>query len=348
MTIKTNYYGNINSTKTADIISLVNKYGTEVKITNYGCIITSLCIKDKFNKYRDIVLGFDNLGDYINGNPYFGAVIGRYSNRIANSEFILNNIKYKLLSNNGKNHLHGGKLGFDKVLWDYYIENNNLVFTYISLDGEEGYPGNLQIKVTYTLTDDNELILEYKAETDKDTVINLTNHSYFNLNGEGSGTALGHMLILNAGYYLPTNSDNIPTGEYRSVINTPFDFKEKCKLSNKLLNKDLQLKYGNGYDHNFIIDPSGKEIKPAAILESEESGIKMIVSTTEPGIQLYTGNYLDDSLIGKSGAYTKHSGICLETQHFPDSPHFPDFPTTILKKESVFKSKTVFKFLIKD
>jgi len=321
-----------------------NSHGTEIKATNYGCIITSIRVRDKNDSFRDIALGFDTLNDYVSEHPYFGAVIGRYANRIAWAEFELNGESYKLIANNGRNHLHGGKKGFDKVIWDYEISDNTLKLSYLSPDGEEGYPGNIKVKVNYSLTQDNELIISYEALTDEDTVINLTNHSYFNLNGEGSGSILDHKLTLNADYYIPTDSESIPTGELRSVIGTAFDFTQGTGIGERIEDPDEQLAFAGGYDHNFIVGTSDSDLKPAAKLKSAESGIKMEVYTTEPGIQLYSGNYLDGSLTGKSENYEHRTGLCLETQHYPDSPHFPDFPTTVLKKGDVFKSETIYRF----
>lgn len=341
-------YGSTIEGSKAALFIMKNSKGTEIKITNYGCIITSIRVKDNNGIFQDIVLGFDTLEGYLREHPYFGAVIGRYGNRIANSEFELNNKLYKLFANNGKNHLHGGKKGFDKVLWDYEIEEDILKLSYLSPDEEEGYPGNLKIRVDYSLTEKNELLISYEAVSDKDTIINLTNHSYFNLNGEGSGTILDHKLTLNADYFLPTDSESIPTGELRSVNNTSFDFRQSTKVGERIEANDEQLVFAQGYDHNYIINGMDTDLKTAAVLESTESGIKMNVYTTEPGIQLYTGNHLDGSLSGKSGKYDCRTGICLETQHFPDSPHFPNFPTVVLKKGDVYRSKTVYKFLLQD
>ena len=342
--IKTGF-GSIDN-KEVHLFTLKNSHGTEIKITNYGGIITSLKVKDKSDKFIDIALGFNTLDDYLNEHPYFGAVIGRYGNRIAGAEFELNGKIYKLFANNGKNHLHGGKKGFDKVIWDYETSNNTLKLSYLSPDGEEGYPGNLKISVIYTLTENNELKIAYEAVSDADTVLNLTNHSYFNLDGEGSGTILDHKLSLNADYFMPTDSKSIPTGELRPVTETPFDFTGSTGIGKRIEDKNEQLIFAGGYDHNFVINKSANSLKLAGKVESEKSGIKMDVYTTEPGVQFYTGNYLDGSLKGKSGAYEHRSGFCLETQHYPDSPHFPDFPTTVLKKGDVFRSETIYRFYL--
>ena len=340
--IKTNF-GSIDNKKVY-LFTLINNHETEIQITNYGGIITSIKIKDKDNNFIDITLGFDNLDGYLNKHPYFGALIGRYGNRIAGAEFELNGKTYKLFANNGKNHLHGGKKGFDKVIWDYETSNNNLKLSYLSPDGEEGYPGNLKVTVNYTLTEKNELKISYEGVSDADTVLNLTNHSYFNLNGEGSGNIINHKLTLNADYFIPTDSESIPTGKIKSVTGTPFDFIESKAIGTRIENKDEQLKFAGGYDHNFVINNSADSLKFAGRVESEKSGIKMDLYTTEPGVQFYTGNYLDGSLKGKSGNYNKNAGFCLETQHYPDSPHFSIFPTSVLKKGDIFRSETVYRF----
>ena len=343
MTIIKTDFGSIDNKK-VHLFTLKNSHGTEIKITNYGGIITSIKVKDKSDNFTDIALGFNTLDAYLNEHPYFGAIIGRYGNRIAGAEFELNGKTYNLFANNGKNHLHGGKKGVDKVIWEYETSDNTLKLSYSSPDGEEGYPGNLKISVIYTLTENNELKISYKAVSDADTVINLTNHSYFNLNGEGSGTILDHKLTLNADYFVPTDLESIPTGELSSVTGTPFDFTGSTGIGKRIEDKNEQLIFAGGYDHNFVINKSANSLKPAGKVESEKSGIKMDVHTTEPGVQFYTGNYLDGSLKGKSGIYTKRSGFCLETQHYPDSPHFPEFPTTVLKKGDVFRSETVYIF----
>ena len=328
------------------LFTIKNSNETEIQVTNYGCIITTIKVKDKNDNFIDIALGFDTLDDYLNEHPYFGAVIGRYGNRIAGAGFELNGKTYKLFANNGKNHLHGGKKGFDKVIWNYEVTDNTLKFSYLSPDGEEGFPGNLKINVNYSLTENNELKINYEAVTDKDTVLNLTNHSYFNLNGEGSGNILDHKLSLNADYFMPTDSESIPTGELRSVIGTPFDFTNSTVIGERIENKEEQLEFAGGYDHNFIINKSVRDLEFAGKVESDKSGMKMDVYTSEPGVQFYTANYLDGSLKGKSENYERRSGFCLETQHYPDSPHFPEFPTTVLKKGDTFRSETVYRFYL--
>ena len=338
----------------AEIYILTNSKGAEAKITNYGATLTSLKMPDRDGKFADVVLGLGSIADYTNeiyqkANPYFGAIAGRYANRIAGAKFSINNTEYKLTANNGKNNLHGGAKGFDKVFWqakEVPAANGSAVeFTYLSKDGEEGFPGNLTAKVVYTLTDDNELKIDYTATTDKETVVNLTHHSYFNLAGEGSGDILSHQLKINADKFTPINAASIPTGELKSVEGTPFDFRTAKGIGKDINADNEQLKNGKGYDHNFVVNGENGKLRPAAIVTEPKSGRVMEVFTTEPGIQLYTGNFLDGSLTGKSGGkYAIRTGFCLETQHFPDSPNRPDFPSTLLKPNETYKSSTVYKF----
>src|SRR6266849_4767133 len=334
----------------ADIYTLTNSGGAEVKITNYGGIVTSLRVPDRNGKLDDIVLGFDNLDAYLKGHPYFGAIIGRYGNRIAKGRFTLHGVEYKLAVNNGENHLHGGIKGFDKVVWTarpLKVSNGAaLRLTYLSKDGEEGYPGNLSVKVIYTLTNANELKIEYSATTNKDTVVNLTNHSYFNLAGQGQGDILKHQLRLDASRFTPVDATLIPTGEIRSVKGSAFDFTRSTAIGSRIGQDDEQLKLGQGYDHSFVLDDNirGKPVLAAEVYEPT-SCRSMEVWTTEPGIQFYTGNFLDGTAHGKAGrTYPRRSGFCLETQHFPDSPNKPKFPSTILKPGTRFKSTTIYKF----
>ncbi len=344
-------FGKTADGQNVDIYTLTNKRGTEVKITNYGGIITSLKTKDRNGKLDDIVLGFDNLDAYLKGHPYFGALIGRYGNRIAKGRFTLNGQEYKLAVNNGENHLHGGIKGFDKVVWTAQpvkIRDGALLkLTYVSKDGEEGYPGNLRVIVVYRLTNTNELKISYSATTDKDTVINLTSHSYFNLAGQGNGDILNHSLFINAFRFTPTDAGSIPTGELKSVTGTPFDFTSSSvtRIGARINDDDEQLKFGNGYDHNFVLNgPMGK-LRQVAVVVEPNSGRLMEIWTTEPGMQFYTGNFLDGTLTGKGGkAYQRRSGFCLETQHFPDSPNRQSFPTTVLRKGELYHSLTVHKF----
>ena len=344
MNINESIFGSLKNNNDIFLYTLKNTSGTEIKITNFGGIITAIKVKDRNDKLRDIVLGFNTFEAYLREHPYFGALIGRYANRIAKAEFQLNGEIFRLFANDGMNHEHGGKKGFDKVIWNSKILSNTLELSYSSQDREEGYPGNLKVKVQYTLTEENELVIEYDAISDRDTFINLTSHSYFNLSGEGTKDILNHELQLNARYFLPIDSESIPTGELRHVKDTVFDFINSIPIGARIETPDEQLHLAGGYDHNFIINNSEQNLKKAGTLKSPDSGIGLAVFTTEPGIQVYTGNYLDGTLKGKSGVYAYRSGICLETQHYPDSPHFPEFPSTLLKQGKIFKSMTKYSF----
>ena len=333
-----------------DIYTLKNAAGMEVAITTYGGRIVSLKAAGRDGKFADVVLGFDNLEGYLGVHPYFGALVGRYGNRIAKGQFKLDGKQYKLAVNDGANSLHGGLKGFDKVVWtgrEVPGGDPSLELTYLSKDGEEGYPGNLTVKVTYTLTAANELRLDYSATTDKDTVLNVTNHSYFNLAGQGHGDILSHVLQLNAAKMTPVDAGLIPTGELKSVEGTPFDFRQPTVIGARIGADDEQIKRGGGYDHNFVVDGEPGTLRLAARVTEPTSGRVLEVSTTEPGVQFYTGNFLDGTVKGKGGvAYAKRTGFCLETQHFPDSPNHPAFPTTTLKPGAEYKSTTVFKFSV--
>ena len=341
---------------TIEQYTLKNSHGIEVHAITYGGIITSLKVPDAKGNLADIVLGFDSPQGYLNDPPppYFGAIIGRYGNRIAKGKFTLDGKTYTLATNNGPNHLHGGNRGFDKVLWKaeprQAADGASIVFTRTSPDGEEGYPGNLQVRVTYTLTDRNELIVEYHATTDKATPVNLTQHSYFNLAGEGSGDILGHQLTINADRFTPVDDTLIPTGEFASVQGTPFDFRKPTAIGARIDANDPQIKKGPGYDHNWVLnreaESGGREaLVLAARLTDPKSGRTMEIRTTEPGLQFYSGNFLDGTIKGKQGhVYGRRSALCLETQHFPDSPNHPNFPSTILRPGQTYDSKTVFTF----
>ena len=336
------------------LYTLKNESGMTVCVTNYGAIVTSIIVSDRNGKRADVALGYDRVEDYINAvdKPYFGSVVGRYGNRIAKGEFTLDGETYSLLKNNGENHLHGGAIGFDKVVWtvDEYVEGQSLTLSYLAKDKEEGYPGNLQLKITYTLADDNSLIVDYHATTDKATPVNVTQHTYFNLKGEGQGTILDHQLMLNAKKFTPVDESLIPTGEMPTVAGTPFDFTTPKAIGRDIGQQNEQLVFGLGYDHNWILDTDGKEgeLSLAAQVHEPSSGRVMEIYTTEPGIQFYCGNFLDGRLKGKSGKpYVHRGGFCLETQHFPDSPNQPNFPSTILKPGETYDSKTVFKFSTK-
>jgi aldose 1-epimerase len=336
------------------LFTLKNSTGMEVKVTNFGAIITSIKVPDRDGNSADVTLGYDNLADYINAvdKPYFGAVVGRYGNRIAKGKFTIDGTEYTLPINNGPNSLHGGIIGFDKVVWDAEKVGNDAVrLTYHAKDTEQGYPGNLTATVTYTLTNNNEIVIDYHATADKATPVNLTQHAYFNLKGEGQGTILDHELSINADSYTPVDETLIPTGEIAPVKGTPFDFTSPKTIGRDIEQANEQLKFGGGYDHNWVLNrKKGKgELELAATLYEPESGRVLEVSTTEPGVQFYCGNFLTGVLKGKSGTpYVYRGGLCLETQHYPDSPNQPNFPSTILKPGETYESKTVFKFSTKD
>jgi aldose 1-epimerase len=345
-------FGTTNDGVPVSIYTLKNSKGMEARITNYGGILVSLVVPDKSGKLDDIVLGYDSLSGYIKNSPYFGALIGRYGNRIAKGKFTLEGKEYSLAVNNGANTLHGGLKGFDKVVWDAKERKGksglSLVLTYLSKDGEEGYPGNLHVKVVYTLTDNNELKIDYTATTDKATVVNLTHHSYFNLAGAGKGDILSHEVMINASKFTPIDEGLIPTGELKDVAGTPFDFTKPAQIGSRINADDQQLKYGKGYDHNFVLERKDKGLSLAARAEEKTTGRVMEVFTTEPGVQFYSGNFLDGTNIGKRGAaYKFRYGFCLETQHFPDSPNKPDFPSTELKPGKKYSTSTVYKFSVK-
>ena len=341
-------FGKTADGQNVDLYTIRNARGFEAKITNYGGIVVSLRVPDRNGKFADVVLGFNDFDSYLKNDPYLGAIIGRYGNRIAKGRFTLNGAEYKLAVNNGENHLHGGIKGFDKVVWTGVARSTKggpeIVLTYLSKDGEEGYPGNLKVTVVYRLTN-NDLRIDYTATTDKDTVTNLTHHSYFNLAGEGNGDILNHLVTINANRFIPTDAGSIPTGELRSVAGTPFDFLKATAIGARINDDEEQLKLGRGYDHTFVINGNPGRLRLAATAYEQTSGRVMQVWTTEPGVQFYTGNFLDGTLTGKSGKiYPRRSGFCLETQHYPDSPNQPSFPTTTLKKGATYKSTTIYRF----
>lgn len=346
-------FGKTEDGQQVDLYTLTNKNGVEVAITNYGGTVVSWKVPDRNGHIADVVLGYDNVKDYENGKAYFGATVGRYANRIAHGKFTLNGATYTLAKNDGENHLHGGIKGFSKRVWtakDVSGSNGQaLELTYLSKDGEEGYPGNLSVTVIFTLTEKNELKIDYSATTDKDTVLNLTNHSYFNLAGQGSGDILSHELTLNADRFTPVDATLIPTGELRKVKGTPFDFTQPTAIGARINQDDEQLKLGKGYDHNWVLNkPKIGVLTLAAELYEPKSGRLLEVRTTQPGVQFYTGNFLDGTAHGKDGkVYNYRTGMCLETQHFPDSPNHPDFPSTVLKPGQRFHSTTIFKFSTK-
>nr|WP_236649701.1 aldose epimerase family protein [Rhodopirellula sp. SM50] len=340
--------------ETADDIqfyTLKNANGMTVRITNYGAIIMSIVVPDREGNMADIALGYNDIASYTNAvdKPYFGAVVGRYGNRIANGKFTIDDQEYSLAINNPPNSLHGGIIGFDKVIWNGSVdeEANAVTLTYLAKDGEEGYPGNLNCSVTYRLTDENAIEIDYLATTDKATPINLTQHTYFNLKGEGEGTILGHELMINARRFTPVDATLIPTGKTPAVQGTPFDFTTAKPIGRDIAAENEQLKFGGGYDHNWVLDKGGQtgEMTLAATVYEPKSGRVLEISTTEPGIQFYSGNFLDGRLTGKSGkSYVHRGGFCLETQHYPDSPNQPNFPSTILKPDDEYATKTIFKF----
>jgi aldose 1-epimerase len=336
------------------LYTLTNANGMEVKLTNYGGIITSVEVPDRDGAMEDVTLGFDNLDDYLEGHPYFGNITGRYANRIARGTFRIDDKNYYLPLNNGPNSLHGGEKGFDKVVWQAdevsSAGERGIKLSRVSPDMEEGYPGNLTVDVTYTLTDNNEIRIDYHATTDNPTVLNLTNHAYWNLAGEGSGTAEHHMLTLKASNYTPVDENLIPTGEIAPVAGTPMDFTTPHAIGERIRDDFEQLVIGRGYDHNYVLDRSGSDdtsLIVAAIVSEPESGRTLTISTTEPGIQFYSGNFLDATEIGGAGKmYRQGDGFALETQHFPDSPNHPDFPSTLLEPDQEFNSTTIYSFSV--
>ncbi|WP_390896850.1 aldose epimerase family protein [Rubinisphaera margarita] len=348
---------NVDDFDSIKLYTLKNRNGVEVKVTNYGAIITAIVVPDKNGNMADIALGYNRVEDYMNAvdKPYFGAIVGRYGNRIAKGQFTIDGETYQLAVNNGENHLHGGIIGFDKVVWNARpVEGNTstgLELTYLAKDGEEGYPGNLNVTVTYTLNDENELQVDYHATTDKATHVNLTQHTYFNLKGEGEGDILGHELMLNAPKFTPVDSGLIPTGERKSVEGTPFDFRKAKPIGRDIEEDNQQLSYGGGYDHNWVLaKPSPKQqMALAARVHEPTTGRVLEIETTEPGIQFYCGNFLDGRLKGKSGKpYVHRGGFCLETQHYPDSPNQKNFPSTLLQPGEEYETSTIFRFSVKD
>lgn len=344
-------FGQLPSGETVTQYTLTNKSGIEMKVINYGAIITSLKTPDKQGVMEDIVLGFDSLSSYLAGTPYFGAIVGRYGNRIANGKFAIDGTTYSLAQNNNGQHLHGGLVGYDKVFWaieeQTSTEGPALKLSYTSKDGEEGYPGNLKITVVYTLTDANELKIDYHAVTDKKTVVNLTQHSYFNLTGNAKRDILDHEVVIQSDKIVPVTKVLIPTGKLQDVAGTPFDFRTAQKVGARIQEKDEQLTVGLGYDHCWVLS-SQDSLKFAASVYEPVSGRTLEVYTTEPGVQFYCGNFLDGSLTGKYGVTYKHRfGLCLETQHFPDSPNQSSFPSTLLSPGEEYKTHTVYKFGVK-
>lgn len=338
--------------KQVGLYFLKNKNGVEMAVTNYGAKVVALATPDKNGAFEDIVLGFDNLDAYLNtSEKYFGSVIGRYGNRIAGGRFTLNGREYTLAVNNGANHLHGGDKGFNAVVWDVVRADSSLLeFHYLSKDGEEGYPGNLDVTMIYELTGDNEFKISYKAETDDTTILNLTHHSFFNLHGAGNGSVNDHLMQINAGQYTPVDSTLIPTGELASVSGTPMDFQQATAIGSRIDADFQQLEFGNGYDHNYVLSrgEGTDSLMLAATVLEPQSGRSMEVYTTEPGVQFYGGNFLDGSVTGKGGkAYDFRGAFCLETQHFPDSPNQENFPSVVLNPGETYTHTCIYKFGVK-
>lgn len=344
-------WGSTGSGEQVELYTLRNSNGMEAAITNYGGRVVRLVVPDRDGRFDDVVLGFDRIEGYLAKNPYFGALVGRYANRIANGKFCLNDKTYELARNNGTNALHGGLRGFDTVVWKARDasagEAARLELEYLSTDGEEGYPGNLKVRALYSLSEKNELRIDFDATTDKDTVVNLTNHSYFNLAGHSAGEILEHEVVIYADAFTPVDANLIPTGELHSVEGTPFDFRKPVAIGARIDGKDEQLRYGAGYDHNFVLRRGDGELSLAASAEDPKTGRVLKVHTTQPGMQFYTGNHLGAGMQGKEGAvYGFRSGFCLETQRFPDSPNQPEFPSTELKPGQRYRESTVFQFSV--
>ena len=352
-TIKKESFGKTTGGEQIDIYTLSNKKGMEVSITNFGATVVTLKVPDRAGKATDIVLGYDTLDGYEKGTSYFGATVGRYGNRIAGGKFSIDGKTYTLPKNNGENTLHGGIVGFNKKVWKAREiaakGGESLEMTYLSADGEEGFPGNLSAKVVFTLpADRNELKIDYTATTDKDTVLNLTNHSYFNLAGEGNGDILDHVMTVHAKQFTPVDKGLIPTGELKNVAGTPMDFNNATAIGKRINESDEQLVFGKGYDHNWVLTRAGgSELSIAAEAYDPKSGRKLEVLTTEPGVQFYSGNFLDGAKGKGNKPYPQRAAFCLETQHFPDSPNHPNFPSTLLKPNAGFHSQTVFRFSAK-
>lgn len=339
--------------KVVDLYTIKNSKGMRAEITSYGATLVSLMVKDNKGEFDDVVLGYEKLEDYLKYTNFFGATVGRVANRIGNSSFEINGIQYKVAKNDGENHLHGGIVGFDKVVWEEKLQgeesSQSIEFSYLSIDGEEGYPGNLKVRVKYTITEENELKIEYFAISDKDTIVNLTNHSYFNLTGQGSGDILKHKMMINSDEFTVNDKYSIPTGEIAKVNNTPMDFRKLTYIGENISSDYEQIAFGNGYDHNWIINKSGdNKLSKAAEVQDEKSGRIMEVYTTKPGVQFYSGNFLKGLEPGKVGTtYSKRSGLCLETQYFPNSINRANFPSPILKAQEKYEHSTIYKFSTK-
>ncbi len=349
--IKSEPFGKAPDGTPVELFTLINLNGVTAQITNYGGIITTLNVPDKDGNFDDVVLGFYTLEEYIKKSPHFGCLVGRFGNRIAGGKFTLDGVEYQMAINNGPNHLHGGLVGFDKKVWtpEMITEENGsaLKLTYLSPDGEENYPGNLNVEAVYRLNDDNELILTFSATTDKKTVLNLTHHSYFNLKGHGNGDILDHEIQFNSTEFVAIDSTSIPLGPLMNVSNTPFNFLQPKSIGQDIEADDEQIRNGGGYDHSFVVDGYNEKLKLACTVWDHTSGRMMEVWTTEPAVQFYSGNFLDGSIKGKDGkVYKQRYGFCLEAQHYPDSPNHPEYPTTVLGPGEVYDQTTIYKFLV--
>jgi aldose 1-epimerase len=353
--MKTSDFGRINDGRVATLFELSNSCGVSLKVTDLGASIVSLNVPDRQGHFADVVLGFDDPNSYLNNNPYIGSVVGRFANRIDRGKFELNGKEYVLATNNEPNHLHGGNVGFDKRVWQAKSttrsEGEAICFSLTSDDGDEGYPGRLDVNVTYILTASNEVIVEYSGKALGDTIVNLSQHSYFNLAGHDAGLILDHELMICGDYFTPVNSALIPTGEIHAVAGSALDFRQPKRIGRDIEQDSTQLKYGGGYDHNWVLNaaPFANELHLAAVLVDPNSARQLEILTDQPGLQFYSGNFLDESSVGKSGAmYGRRCGLALETQHFPDSPNQPHFPRTTLRKGCTFDSTTIFRFSVVD
>ena len=349
MSLQKQSFGRLNDQVPIDLFTLTHPNGMIVKLTNYGATIVSLIVPDKSGQIVDVALGFDSVEEYASARDYFGCIAGRYANRIADGKFTIDGNEYKLAQNDGHNHLHGGNQGFDKKVWEVtelpQDKESGLSFSYLSPDGEEGYPGNLNTSVTYTLTDDNALHIGYQATTDQTTVVNLTSHTYFNLAGAGSGDILAHDLFIDADFFTPVDQSLIPTGDLQTVTGTPLDFTQSTRIGSRINAPHEQLLRAQGYDHNWVLNKPPGELGLAAKVCEPRTGITMAIHTTEPGIQFYSGNFMANRINGKNGQiYNHRSGFCLETQYFPDSPNQPCFPSTILNPNQIYSQTTIYAF----
>jgi aldose 1-epimerase len=344
-------FGNLADGREVTQFTLTNAQGMIVRILDFGGIITQIHVPDRDGHFADVALGFDTIEPYATDSPYLGALIGRYGNRIAKGRFVLDGKEYQLPVNNGNNHLHGGAPGFDKVLWTATVEGRDLVLRYRSVDGEQGYPGNLDATVTYSLSEDNEIVVRFHAVTDQPTPVNLTQHSYFNLRGVDmeDGDILGHVISIDADRFVPIDAESIPLGALAPVTGTPFDFRQPRPIGERIGQPDKQLRHGTGYDHCWVLNRAAgdRELKRAVHVYEPESGRVLELFTQEPGVQFYSGNFLDGSLVGKgSRAYEFRSGLCIEPEHYPDSPNQPSYPNTILRPGEVYETESRFKFSV--